>query len=94
MNGQASAFAGSSFESIDFPLPGTESSSEMVFQGDWLPQLNVYLGRDQINRKLAPIEDDLRQQFGFALCRAVVKRADMVAMATELRDFLPSASME
>lgn len=63
-------------------------------QGDWPSPLKVYLGRDDINRKLAPIETALARRFGFALHLAEVKQADLVAMATELRDLLPSAWMD
>lgn len=63
-------------------------------QGDWPSPLKLYLGRDDINRKLAPIEEALARRFGFRLHRQEVKNADLVAMATELRDLLPNAWME
>lgn len=63
-------------------------------QGDWPSPLKLYLGRDEINRKLAPIEEALARRFGFRLHLAEVKKADLVAMATELRDLLPNAWME
>jgi len=63
-------------------------------QGDWPSPLKVYLGRDNINRKLAPIEAALARRFGFDLHLEEVKKADLVAMATELRDLLPSAWMD
>ncbi|HJV84475.1 MAG TPA: hydrolase [Noviherbaspirillum sp.] len=63
-------------------------------QGDWPSPLKVYLGRDEINRKLAPIEEALARRFGFALHLPEVKKADLVAMATELRDLLPGAWMD
>lgn len=63
-------------------------------QGDWPSPLKLYLGRDEINRKLAPIEDALARRFGFRVHCNEVKKADLVAMATELRDLLPNAWME
>lgn len=63
-------------------------------QGDWPSPLKVYLGRESINRKLAPIEAALAKRFGFALHVPGVKDADMVAMSTEVRDLLPPAWMD
>lgn len=63
-------------------------------QGDWPSPLKVYLGRDNINRKLAPIEEALSRRFGFDMHLTEVKKADLVAMATELRDLLPGAWMD
>lgn len=63
-------------------------------QGDWPSPLKLYLGRDAINRKLAPIEEALARRFGFRPHLAEVKKADLIAMATELRDLLPNAWME
>ncbi|MBP2227735.1 5'-deoxynucleotidase YfbR-like HD superfamily hydrolase [Azospirillum agricola] len=63
-------------------------------QGDWPSPLKVYLGRDEINRKLAPLEAALARRFGFRSHLPEVKRADLVAMATELRDLLPPAWMD
>ena len=63
-------------------------------QGDWPSPLKLYLGREDINRKLAPIEKALAHWFRFERHGEEVKRADLVAMATELRDLLPSAWMD
>jgi uncharacterized protein len=63
-------------------------------QGDWPSPLKLYLGRDDINRKLAPIEKALAHRFGFETPLEEVKKADLVAMATELRDLLPDAWMD
>lgn len=63
-------------------------------QGDWPSPLKVYLGRDAINKKLAPIEAALANRFGFALHVPGVKEADLVAMATEVRDLLPPTWMD
>lgn len=56
--------------------------------------LKVYLGREEMNAKLAPIEAALACWFGFSVAAPDVKHADLVAMATELRDLLPSAWMD
>jgi uncharacterized protein len=63
-------------------------------QGDWPSPLKIYLGRESINRKLAPIEAALAKQFGFDLHVPEVKEGDLVAMATEVRDLLPPAWMD
>lgn len=63
-------------------------------QGDWPSPLKVYLGRDAINRKLEPIEAALARRFRFERGLDEVKKADLVAMATELRDLLPGAWMD
>lgn len=63
-------------------------------QGDWPSPLKVFLGRDEINRKLAPLEAALCRRFGYRSHLAEVKAADLVAMATELRDLLPAAWMD
>lgn len=60
-------------------------------QGDWPSPLKIYLGRVEINRKLAPIEAALARRFGFQSHLPEVKEADLVAMATELRDLLPNS---
>jgi 5'-deoxynucleotidase YfbR-like HD superfamily hydrolase len=63
-------------------------------QGDWPSPLKAYLGREELNRKLAPIQDALADRFGFDPEVAEVKKADLVAMSTELRDLLPPAWMD
>lgn len=63
-------------------------------QGDWPSPLKVYLGKEIINRKLAPIEAELARRFGFELHIPAVKESDLVAMATEVRDLLPPAWMD
>lgn len=62
--------------------------------GDMPTPVKVYLGRDEVNRKLAPIEEALRREFGFRSDLTEVKEADLIAMATELRDLLPPAWMD
>lgn len=63
-------------------------------QGDWPSPLKVHLGREAINKKLAPIEAALANRFGFDLHVPGVKEADLVAMATEVRDLLPATWMD
>ena len=78
----------------DYAYHGLWHDCVEFIQGDWPSPLKVYLGREEINRKLAPIEEALCRHFGFALHLDEVKKADLVAMATELRDLLPGAWME
>lgn len=62
--------------------------------GDWPSPLKVFLGREEINRRLAPIERAFEREFGFASHNPEIKVADNIAMATELRDLLPQAWMD
>lgn len=62
--------------------------------GDWPSPLKVYLGREELNRKLEPIEAALARRFGFERGFAEIKQADLVAMATEVRDLLPDAWLD
>ncbi|MBS1188555.1 MAG: hydrolase [Rhodocyclaceae bacterium] len=62
--------------------------------GDWPSPLKIFLGRNEINAKLEPIEAALGRRFGFRSHLPEVKQADLVAMATELRDLLPPAWMD
>ena len=62
--------------------------------GDWPSPIKVYLGRDFINQKLEPLEAAFRRRFGFRSHVPEVKTADLIAMATELRDLLPGSWMD
>lgn len=62
--------------------------------GGWPTPLKAFLGREEINRKLAPLETALSQWFGYRIGDTAVKLADMITMATELRDLLPPAWLE
>jgi hypothetical protein len=64
------------------------------FLGDLHSPLKELLGRDQLGRHLKPIKRALAAEFGFRLDGPAVKRADLVCMATELRDLLPHHWME
>lgn len=65
-----------------------------AISGDWPTPLKTYLGRDGLRRKLAPIEAELERRFNFRGHLPEVKKADLIAMATELRDLLPPAWMD
>ena len=65
-----------------------------AISGDWPSPLKAHLGRDEVNRKMAPLEAAFQRRFGYRGHLAEVKRADLVAMATELRDLLPPAWMD
>ncbi|MCG2584007.1 hydrolase [Massilia sp. TS11] len=65
------------------------------FLGDWPSPVKVMLGRDYVKDRLAPVKQALRERFGFSGdSDEAVKQADLVCMATELRDLLPRAWME
>ncbi|RSZ60184.1 hydrolase [Massilia atriviolacea] len=61
------------------------------FLGDWPSPVKVMLGREYVKERVHPIKHALRQRFGFNDDVAAVKEADLVCMATELRDLLPAA---
>jgi hypothetical protein len=64
------------------------------FLGDWPSPVKVMLGREYVRGRLQPVKEALRQWFGFQDDIPAVKHADLVCMATELRDLLPNAWME
>jgi hypothetical protein len=61
------------------------------FLGDWPSPVKVMLGRDYVRQRMHPVKDALRRRFGFDDDCAAIKHADLVCMATELRDLLPPA---
>lgn len=61
------------------------------FLGDWPSPIKVMLGRDYVKHRLQPIKSALRRRFGFNDDIPEIKQADLVSMATELRDLLPAA---
>lgn len=61
------------------------------FLGDWPSPVKVMLGRDYVMQRMRPVKDALRRWFGFQDDKPEIKRADLICMATELRDLLPSA---
>lgn len=62
--------------------------------GDLPTPLKVVLGRDHINYTLLPLERAFQRRFGYQVNLPSIKHADLVAMATELRDLLPPAWMD
>lgn len=59
------------------------------FLGDLPSPLKELLGRDALRQHLSPIKRALAAEFRFRLDPPAVKRADLVCMASELRDLLP-----
>lgn len=64
------------------------------FLGDWPSPVKVMLGRDYVYKLIKPVKDALRHRFGFQDEHPEIKHADLVCMATELRDLLPPAWIE
>jgi 5'-deoxynucleotidase YfbR-like HD superfamily hydrolase len=64
------------------------------FLGDWPSPVKVMLGREYVRGRLLPVKNALRRRFGFHDDVAEIKHADLICMATELRDLLPSAWIE
>ena len=64
------------------------------FLGDWPSPVKVMLGRDYVKERMHPVKQALRRRFGFQDDVPAIKQADLVCMATELRDLLPPAWME
>lgn len=64
------------------------------FLGDWPSPVKVMLGREFVHGRMQPVKDALRRRFGFDDSDPAIKQADLVCMATELRDLLPPAWME
>jgi len=64
--------------------------AEEALTGDLPTPIKNLIGRDEINRRLKPLKKALAKRFGFRLDLAAVKHADLVCMATEIRDLLPT----
>lgn len=64
------------------------------FLGDWPSPVKVLLDRGYVKRRLQPVKQALARWFGFEEDHPEVKHADLVCMATELRDLLPAAWMD
>ena len=64
------------------------------FLGDWPSPVKIMLGRAYVHERLDPVKTALRKRFGFNEDDPAIKHADLVCMATELRDLLPPAWME
>lgn len=61
------------------------------FLGDWPSPVKVMLGRRYVRDRVLPVKQALRRRFGFDDDHPAIKHADLVSMATELRDLLPPA---
>ncbi len=61
------------------------------FLGDWPSPVKVMLGLNYVKGRLQPVKAALRRRFGFDDRHPAIKHADLVSMATELRDLLPPA---
>lgn len=77
-----------------FALDGLCHDLDESISGDIASCVKVLIGRDYLKDRLGPIKQALAKRFGFRLDGVEVKRADLVCMATELRDLLPPAWMD
>nr|WP_294517093.1 hydrolase [uncultured Rhodopila sp.] len=75
-------------------LSGLLHDADEAITGDIVSVVKVLIGRDHLKARLEPIKRALERRFGFRSDLAAVKHADLVCMATELRDLLPPAWME
>lgn len=64
------------------------------FLGDWPSPVKVMLNRDYVKARIEPVKNALRARFGFQDDVPAIKHADLICMATELRDLLPHAWIE
>ncbi len=78
----------------EFAYDGLWHDCVEAISGDWPSPLKEHLGRDEIKRKMEPIESAFERRFGYRSHLPEVKKADLIAMATELRDLLPPAWMD
>lgn len=62
---------------------------EEALTGDMPTPLKILFGRDHLAGRVRPLKEALAAAFGYRLDRPAVKRADLVCMATEIRDLLP-----
>ncbi|ALG73406.1 hydrolase [Azospirillum thiophilum] len=77
-----------------FALDGLCHDLDEAISGDIASCVKLLIGREHLKKKLDPIKRALARRFGFRLDGADVKHADLVCMATELRDLLPPAWMD
>lgn len=75
-------------------LSGLLHDADEAITGDIVSVVKVLIGREHLKARLEPIKRALERRFGFRGDLAAVKHADLVCMATELRDLLPPAWME
>jgi len=77
-----------------FALDGLCHDLDEAISGDIASCVKVLIGRDYLKARFGPIKQALAARFGFRIDGVEVKRADLVCMATELRDLLPPAWMD
>ncbi len=75
-------------------LSGLLHDADEAITGDIVSVVKVLIGREHLKARLEPIKRALERRFGFRGDLAAVEHADLVCMATELRDLLPPAWME
>ncbi|MCR9255697.1 MAG: hydrolase [Alphaproteobacteria bacterium] len=68
--------------------------AEEALTGDMPTPIKNFLGRENLSKRLKPLKKALAKRFGFRLDLAAVKHADLVCMATEIRDLLPAHWVE
>lgn len=64
--------------------------AEEAITGDLPTPIKNLLGRETLGKRIKPLKKALAKRFGFRLDLAAVKHADLVCMATEIRDLLPT----
>lgn len=77
-----------------YALDGLMHDADEAVTGDIASCVKVLIGRDVLKRRLAPVKRALATRFGYRQDGVAVKSADLVCMATELRDLLPPAWMD
>lgn len=77
-----------------YALDGLMHDADEAVTGDIASCVKVLIGRDVLKRRLAPVKRALAARFGYRQDGVAVKSADLVCMATELRDLLPPAWMD
>ena len=77
-----------------FAFDGLCHDFDEAISGDIASCVKALIGRDILKSRLGPVKQALAEHFGFRMDGVEVKRADLVCMATELRDLLPPAWMD
>lgn len=75
-------------------LDGLCHDADEAITGDIASCVKVLIGRPHLKARLAPVKQALARRFGYRADGVAVKHADLVCMATELRDLLPPAWMD
>ena len=77
-----------------FAFDGLMHDCDEAISGDLPSCVKVLIGREYLKSKMGPVKSALASWFGFSLDGPQVKHADLVCIATELRDLLPPAWMD